>query len=122
MTDSNNTKCVECNKEFNSSLQKCPHCGVNRIVKVNNETISISEKAEFLKSFGELEKQLRGTLRRNQTLQEYWKIRNQIAHQQTTEKLQKEIYKKNKKMQEVRACQRHLSTRLVDILLVMELE
>jgi len=46
MTDSNYTKCVECNKEFNASLQKCPFCGANRIVKVINETIGISENVE----------------------------------------------------------------------------
>jgi len=100
VSDSNNTKCVECNKEFNASLQRCPHCGVNRIVKVNNETIGILEKAEFLKSSAELEKQLQEILQRNQTLQEYWKVRNQIVHQQTTEKLQKEIGQKTKELKE----------------------
>lgn len=57
MIDSNNTKCVECNKEFNASLQRCPHCGVNRIVKVTNETISISEKVvRAIKSVNETTK------------------------------------------------------------------
>jgi len=100
MTNSNYTKCVECKKEFNASLQKCPFCGVNRIVKVINETIGIKEKTEFLKNFTEVEKRLQEILGRNQILQEYWKIRNQIVHQVTAEKLQKESEQKTKELKE----------------------
>ena len=65
---------------------------------MNNETIGISEKVEYLKSSAELERQLQEILQRNQTLQGYWKVRNQIVHQQTTEKLQKEIEQKTKEL------------------------
>lgn len=83
---------------------KCPECGYDGKDKVvvANETVGISESAKikFLRAFTELEKQLQENKERIQPLKDYWKIRNLIVHQQTTEKLSKEIEQKTKELKE----------------------